>query len=55
MLQWIPGSSEEVIWNAQRDDARRDNNFVSIIHNMQRNLLPDLPTQLMFNIQRPIQ
>ena len=29
MLQWLPGSSEEVIWNARLEDS-----FVSIIHNV---------------------
>ena len=43
MLQWLPGSSEEVIWNARRDDARLEDQFVSIIHNIktgQRRILP---------------
>jgi len=29
MLQWIPGSTEEVIWNARLEDQ-----FVSIVHNI---------------------
>ncbi|WKN44874.1 hypothetical protein [Tunicatimonas pelagia] len=43
MLQWVPGSSEEVIWNARRGDARSENTFVSIICNIntgQRRILP---------------
>ena len=38
MLQWLPGSSEEVIWNARLEDQ-----FVSIIHNVktgQQRILP---------------
>ncbi len=38
MLQWLPGSSEEVIWNARLEDG-----FVSIIENIktgQRRILP---------------
>ena len=38
MLQWLPGSSEEVIWNARLEDQ-----FVSIIHNIktgQQRILP---------------
>ena len=38
MLQWLPGSSEEVIWNARLEDS-----FVSIIYNVktgQRRILP---------------
>lgn len=38
MLQWLPGSSEEVIWNARLEDS-----FVSIIYNIktgQRRILP---------------
>lgn len=38
MLQWLPGSSEEVIWNALLEDS-----FVSIIHNIKtgkRRILP---------------
>lgn len=38
MLQWLPGSSEEVIWNARLEDS-----FVSTIHNIktkQRRILP---------------
>jgi hypothetical protein len=38
MLQWLPGSGEEVIWN-----ARLENDFVSIIHNIktgEKRILP---------------
>ena len=38
MLQWLPGSSEEVIWNARLEES-----FVSIIQNIktgQRRILP---------------
>ena len=38
MLQWVPGSMEEVIWN-----ARLENTFVSVIYNVktgQRRILP---------------
>ncbi len=39
MLQWVPGSKEEVIWNARLEDQ-----FVSIIHNIRtgkRRILPN--------------
>lgn len=32
MLQWLPGSTEEVIWNSRIDDQ-----FVSVIHNIHTN------------------
>jgi len=41
MLQWIPGSSTEVIWN-----DRRDGRFVSVIHNIKSGAERVLPAPI---------
>jgi len=38
MLQWLPGSKEEVIWN-----ARMENQFVSVVHNIKTGAQRILP------------